>query len=627
MADDLAVFVVPDGRLARDAGLDLAAAGLRSVAPARHASVLLLLGPIPDALASAASVVYAQMPRPRSILAVGSAALPSLPEPDVVVAPEQEALRDGVHALRRAIVGGAFAPKATPFESTAARTRQEYVCPMHPEIVRDEPGSCPICGMDLVAREALAGSAGHDHAGHDHGGMAMAHQATPTETTDDAGPAYACPMHPEIVSSEPSRCPLCGMDLVPAAGAGVASDGESGHDMGSAAVGHARMDRTGMDDAAMDHPASTQDTGPAGMDQGAEGAGAMEHAAMGHDMGGGFMSMVAVTKDLPRSRDGLPMEWVDAPFGPLFPGLPGGLALTFTLDGDGVAAASTEWGLTRRGLDGTWTGPAATFPDRLVRLDPLSPAAYGLLGRRAVEAAAGIAASEAARHARIWHAEWERVRSHLGWLAEFAELIGDHALARRAASLHLDFARSGDGAALPRLARETRTLGDSVRADRLIRTRLRGVGGLAGSDLPRSGPVARAAGLAVDARLDDPDYRGLGFIPAVAEGDDALARLQVRLAEIAAGLHLLDAFPPPAAEAVEEAPADFSGTAAAVVETPRGASSLHLVVEHGEVVAVHLETPTDVNAALIPPATHEAEVADALVAVSSLDLSPWEHDR
>src|SRR6476659_536994 len=22
-----------------------------------------------------------------------------------------------------------------------------YTCPMHPEIVRDKPGSCPICGM------------------------------------------------------------------------------------------------------------------------------------------------------------------------------------------------------------------------------------------------------------------------------------------------------------------------------------------------------------------------------------------------------------------------------------------------------------------------------------------------
>ena len=28
----------------------------------------------------------------------------------------------------------------------------KYVCPMHPQIVRDEEGTCPICGMDLVAK-------------------------------------------------------------------------------------------------------------------------------------------------------------------------------------------------------------------------------------------------------------------------------------------------------------------------------------------------------------------------------------------------------------------------------------------------------------------------------------------
>jgi Cu+-exporting ATPase len=31
-------------------------------------------------------------------------------------------------------------------------TRREYTCPMHPEIVRSEPGSCPICGMALEPR-------------------------------------------------------------------------------------------------------------------------------------------------------------------------------------------------------------------------------------------------------------------------------------------------------------------------------------------------------------------------------------------------------------------------------------------------------------------------------------------
>ena len=28
----------------------------------------------------------------------------------------------------------------------------KYVCPMHPDIVRDQPVTCPICGMDLVAK-------------------------------------------------------------------------------------------------------------------------------------------------------------------------------------------------------------------------------------------------------------------------------------------------------------------------------------------------------------------------------------------------------------------------------------------------------------------------------------------
>ncbi|MDZ4710100.1 MAG: efflux RND transporter periplasmic adaptor subunit [Saprospiraceae bacterium] len=28
-----------------------------------------------------------------------------------------------------------------------------YTCPMHPEIIRDKPGSCPICGMVLVKKE------------------------------------------------------------------------------------------------------------------------------------------------------------------------------------------------------------------------------------------------------------------------------------------------------------------------------------------------------------------------------------------------------------------------------------------------------------------------------------------
>jgi Cu(I)/Ag(I) efflux system membrane fusion protein len=37
-------------------------------------------------------------------------------------------------------------------EVTQAAEQTEYYCPMHPSVVRGEPGNCPICGMPLVKR-------------------------------------------------------------------------------------------------------------------------------------------------------------------------------------------------------------------------------------------------------------------------------------------------------------------------------------------------------------------------------------------------------------------------------------------------------------------------------------------
>jgi FtsP/CotA-like multicopper oxidase with cupredoxin domain len=77
-----------------------------------------------------------------------------------------------------------------------------YVCPMHPEVVNEEPGSCPKCGMKLLAQAS-------------------------EETT------YVCPMHPEVTSDKPDRCPKCGMKLLPAsvveAGGGHGHEHHHGH--------------------------------------------------------------------------------------------------------------------------------------------------------------------------------------------------------------------------------------------------------------------------------------------------------------------------------------------------------------------------------------------------------------
>ncbi len=61
-----------------------------------------------------------------------------------------------------------------------------YICPMHPDHIQEEPGTCPVCGMALepVVPPPVA-----------------------SHTT------WTCPMHPDIVRDALGICPICGMAL------------------------------------------------------------------------------------------------------------------------------------------------------------------------------------------------------------------------------------------------------------------------------------------------------------------------------------------------------------------------------------------------------------------------------
>jgi len=149
---------------------------------------------------------------------------------------------------------------------------QKWHCPMHPTYVSDRPGDCPICGMSLVPIETRDGGSAHaghaSPAGSRNGGASAASAAVgdalyrcpmhPDVTSREPGrcprcgmalervekpapPAaqvvYECPMHPEVTSKKPGRCPKCGMALRPRGkDAGVARDADPGHEAPAARV-------------------------------------------------------------------------------------------------------------------------------------------------------------------------------------------------------------------------------------------------------------------------------------------------------------------------------------------------------------------------------------------------------
>ncbi len=150
MAHDLTVFIIPGIDIARSYGLDIDAAGMRRVASPRHASVLLVTGPLSSKLRHAAAVIYAQMLRPRALFVLGPTELSPLPVADITAELSQQKLVEGVQQLHSAFADGAFNTEVTVFDAAILQVRIEYTCPMHPEIVQSEPGNCPECGMLLV---------------------------------------------------------------------------------------------------------------------------------------------------------------------------------------------------------------------------------------------------------------------------------------------------------------------------------------------------------------------------------------------------------------------------------------------------------------------------------------------
>ena len=104
-----------------------------------------------------------------------------------------------------------------PVGDNAAKTAEQYTCGMHPFILTDKPGNCPICGMTLTKIEGSPAPA-----------AAAAVPSAPAGKPSGGARKilfYRNPMNPEITSQSPAKDEM-GMDFVPvyedeAGGSGV----------------------------------------------------------------------------------------------------------------------------------------------------------------------------------------------------------------------------------------------------------------------------------------------------------------------------------------------------------------------------------------------------------------------
>lgn len=82
-----------------------------------------------------------------------------------------------------------FAQDSTKHAMKTPKDSITYTCPMHPDVMSNKPGKCPKCGMTLTASKKEQ--------------MKM-----------EVMKIYTCPMHPDVTSDKPGKCSKCGMDLV-----------------------------------------------------------------------------------------------------------------------------------------------------------------------------------------------------------------------------------------------------------------------------------------------------------------------------------------------------------------------------------------------------------------------------
>jgi Ni,Fe-hydrogenase III large subunit/Ni,Fe-hydrogenase III component G len=353
------------------------------------------------------------------------------------------------------------------------------------------------------------------------------------------------------------------------------------------------------------------------------------------------------------------------PIGPIYSTATGPAHFVLETIGEDVIRAQPRLFYAYRGLEKIAQGRAAE--DLLLiaeRISGTSAFAHSLGACQAVERICRIEVPPRARVLRVWAAELERLRHHVGAIEGICESTGLVVAAAQAAIIEEDLLRISGAltghryffglnalggltidlddcallhaawqvkAAVSRLSELERMLSMSSS----FLDRLEEVGNVGASDAREFGlvgPVARASGVSRDLRRAHPylGYERVDFdVPCETEGD-GYARLRVFFGEAAQSARIISAVSSSIPQGAFRAPQVSLGAGAALgwVEAPRGAA-LHWIrlADDGVVDRYRIITPSFANWHGFRLGAERFAFQDFPIILATFALSVHENDR
>jgi NADH-quinone oxidoreductase subunit D len=353
------------------------------------------------------------------------------------------------------------------------------------------------------------------------------------------------------------------------------------------------------------------------------------------------------------------MSKISIPIGPQHPLLKEPLSMKIDISGEKVLGGSLRLGYVHRGIERLAEQKTYVQNVHLIeRICGICSHVHTTTFCAAVERLLGIDVPPRAHYIRALMCELERIHSHLLWLGIIAKHVGldtifmhtwhdrelaldimeevsggrvSHA-ANQIGGVRFDLSEDQEGyirSTVDELSEKVNTLMDVIEKEPALQARTKGVAPLSIETIRNYcvvGPVARASGLDVDLRRDDPlpPYDQLSFNVVTLQAGDAWARTLIRAQETRESLKLchtiLDEIPggPVSIRASRKVP---EGEVIVRSEAPRGELLYYLRSDGSDKPSrLKIRTPTLPALNLIPEQLSAIQVADIPVVMAGVDL-------